>query len=280
MATKAKQNRKKADILDQATGKGDREKLIDHIRQNPTLYGACAAFVLLCVVATSLYRVRGDTGRREEMTEFARAVASEEPATRMAELEAVVGAAAGATTARGLYMLGEAAYEAKEYDKARETFERLRQEYPESSSVPDAVEGLGNIADNADDYAGAIAAYTEILEKWPNSVAARRQQLNIGRCHEELEQFAKAIAAYQAQLERVADSVFNTEAEAALDRLRESHPDLFPEEEPEITIVQPGDEVPTEAPVEEAAEAPAEEAAATPAEEAAATPAEEASAAQ
>ncbi|NIA14167.1 MAG: tetratricopeptide repeat protein [Nitrospiraceae bacterium] len=266
MATKAKQNRKKADVLDHPRDMGDWGKLIDQVKENPVLYGACAAFVVLCIVATVLYRMRGETGRREEMTEFARAVGSEEPGTRVAELEAISGGKS-ASGVRALYMLGEAAYEAKEYDKAKEAFERLRQEFPEAPSVPDAVEGLGSIAENADDYAGAIAAYTEILEKWPNSVAARRQQINIGRCYEELEQFGEAVAAYQAQLERVADSVFNAQAETALDRLRESHPDLFPEEEAEIELVEPGAEAPVETPAEAPAEASAEEAAEASAEE-------------
>ncbi|MCX5758697.1 MAG: tetratricopeptide repeat protein, partial [Candidatus Hydrogenedentes bacterium] len=178
MATRVK--KKAPDILEEAK-KTDWVKLVEQVRKYPVLYGAGAAFVLLCIIAGSLYRSNVRATHESAIGQFARAMENEDPGVRAAALEnAAKGKGEAASLA--LYMQGEAAFEAKQFDKAREAYERLRKEYPDSAKVPDAVEGLGNLAENDSQYDKALASYQEIVEKWPSTFVARRQELSIGRC--------------------------------------------------------------------------------------------------
>lgn len=227
MATKAKPTKKRtADILDRTVAKNDWEKLVDQVRENPVMYGAGAAFVLLAVLAGVIFRVSGTAKARSQMTQLTRAVTTEDPALRVTEMEPLA-EGKGEMSAEALYLLGEAAFEAKDYGQAREAFERLRQEFPESDFIANAVEGLGHVSENAERYEEALTAYKEIIEKWPQSFARRRQDLNIARCYERLDNLAEAVAAYQAHVDQFPGSSFEGEAKAALDRLRRTHPELF-----------------------------------------------------
>lgn len=230
MATKIKAKKKAPDILDVQAQKGDIAKLTEQVKESPVLYATVAGFILVCIVAGIVYRVGSESSTRSGMTRFAQAIETDDPALRATELEPLA-AGKGHLAAEALYMIGEAAFEAKQFDKAKESFERLRSEFPDSSLVPNAVEGLGGIAENAGQYDQAIAHYKEIVEKWPNSFARRRQQLNIGRCEEAAKDLKEAVKAYQAQVDEFPESSFEKDAKLALDRLRMTNPDLFPKEE-------------------------------------------------
>jgi tetratricopeptide (TPR) repeat protein len=285
VATRVK--KKAPDILDEVK-KSDWVKFIEQVSNNPILYGAGAAFVLLCVIAGSLYRTNVRATHNSAVSQFARAMENEDAGVRAADLDNAA-KGKGEVAALALYMEGEAAFEAKQYDKAREAFERLRKEYPDSANVPDAVEGLGNLAENDTQYDKALASYQEIVEKWPATFAARRQELNIGRCQEHLGKLTEAVAAYQAQVDRFPGSELEKQAKEALGRLRKSNPDLFPKEEekpaesqpaatPSATPEKPAEPAPAEKPAEVTPQAqPAEQA---PAEKPAETPAEPAPAQQ
>ena len=232
MATKAKPTKKRtADILDETAAKNDWEKLVEQVRENPVLYGAGAAFVWVAVVAGLIFRVSGTAKARSQITQLARAVTTEDPALRVMELEPLA-KVKGEMGAEALYLLGEAAFEARDYGQAREAFERLRQEFPESDFIANAVEGLGQVSENAERYEDALTSYKEIVEKWPQSFARRRQDLNIARCYERLDNLAEAVAAYQAHLDQFPGSSFEGEAKGALDRLRRTNPELFEQEGP------------------------------------------------
>jgi len=254
VATKIKSKKKVPDILDVPVHKGDVEKFIEQLKKNPVLYSAVAGFILVSIVAGIVYRLGSESSSQAAMTKFARAVETEDPSLRATELETLA-KGKGSMAAEALYMMGEAAFEAKEYDKAKETFERLRKEFVDSPLVPDAVEGLGAIAENAGQYDQAIASYKEVIEKWPSSFAKQRQQLNIARCQEAAGNLEDAVQAYKAQVDGFPGSTSEKEATAALDRLRTSNPDLFPKEEP------PQEAKPTEgAATQEVSPAPALEA--------------------
>ncbi len=254
MATRVK--KKAPDILEEAK-KTDWMKLIEQVRKNPVLYGAGAAFVLLCVIAGSLYHSNVRATHDSAMAQFARAMENEDSSVRAAELENAA-KGKGAVASLALYMQGEAAFEAKQYIKAREAYERLRKEYPDSANVPDAVEGLGNLAENDDQYDKALGSYQEIVEKWSNTFAARRQQLNIGRCQEHLGKLKEAVGAYQAQVERFPGSEVEKQSKEALDRLRKSNPDLFPKEEEKPAEAAPQAQSAEQAPAEKSPETPAQ----------------------
>ena len=228
MATKVKK-KKGPDILDAPVVKGDWEKLVTQVKANPMLYGACAGFVILCVFVALIYRSTTSTSSRTELTQLARALQNENPGLRETELEPLA-KGKDAVSAEAIYLSGESAYEAKQFDKAKEAFDRVRKDFASSPYVADAVEGLGCMAENQGQYQEALGFYNEIIQKWPNSFTRRRQKLNIGRCQERLNGFPEAIAAYQAQAEDFPGSSFETEAKAALDRIKKGHPDLFPKD--------------------------------------------------
>jgi len=252
VATKIKTNKKKApDILDTPVRNTDIEKFITKFKENPVLYCAAAGVVVVCIIAGFAFRTVSQSSSKAAMTKFAQAVETEDPALRATELEST---AKGPVAAEAVYMMGEAAFEAKDYDKAKAAFERVRKEFVSSPYVPDAVEGLGAIAENAGQFDQAIASYKEIVEKWPASFAKRRQQMNIARCQEAAGNLKDAIATYKAQAEEFPGSSLEKDAKAALDRLKASNPDLFPKEE-----TKPADDAaktPDAKPADDAAKAP------------------------
>ena len=250
MATKAKAAKKTPDILTLNEAKNDWQRLAEHIREYPALYAAGALFVVVCLVAGLVYRVNTAKKSVNATTQFAKAVATEDAALRATEMEQL--AQKGPLAADALYLAGEAAYQAKDYAKARENFQRVRGEFPTSKFTPDAVEGLGYIAENEGDLDAALAAYKEIIEKWPASVTRRRQEINIGRVQERKGNFKEAVEAYKAHLELYPESSFKNEADQALAKLEQSHPELFPQAEAEAAAAAPAPA--TEAP---AAAAPA-----------------------
>ena len=257
--------------FDENAVKSDWEKLLDQIKEKPLLYGACAAFLVLCVFAGLAYRFGGEAKVRNAADQYLRALDNEDSKLRSAELEKLT-EQKGPLAVQELYMAGESAIDAKEYAKAKEIFERLRQEYPDSPFTPDAVDGLGFLAENEGQYDAALAIYTEIVTKWPNSLSMRRQNLNIGRCQERLGKLDAAIVAYKAQVDAFPNSGSEVTAKAELERLRRTNPELFPVETPPAETPAEGT---AEAPAETPAEAPAVEApAAVPAVEVPAAPVE------
>lgn len=265
MATKIKSNKKKApDILDTPARSNDVDKFVRKFKENPVMYVAAAGFVVVCIIAGFAFRTFSQSSAKSAMTKLAQAMETEDPALRATELES---AAKGPVAAEAIYMMGEAAFDAKEYDKAKAAFERVRKEFSNAPFVPDAVEGLGAIAENAGQFDQAIASYKEIIEKWPTSFAKRRQQMNIARCQEAAGNLKDAIAAYKAQVQEFPGSSLEKDANTALDRLRASNPDLFPKEEPK-PAEDAAKAAPDAAPADDAAkpaEKPAEEKPAEPA---------------
>ncbi len=266
MATKIKAKKKTPDILDVPSHKGDIQKFIEKFQENTMLYSAVAGFILVCVIAGIVYRGTSAASATKAMTKLAQAATTEDPALRATELEPVA-KGSSPVSAEAVYLMGEAAFEAKQYDKAKEAFERVRSQFATSQFVPDAVEGLGAIAENSAQYDQAIASYKEIIEKWPTSFTRRRQQLNIARCQEAAGNLKDAVAAYEAQASEFPGSSLEKDAKAALDKLRVSHPDLFPkteepalekkssEEKPETPASNTADSAQAPAPAPAAAEA-------------------------
>lgn len=227
------------------------------ILEKPWHYGIGLAVIVLALLFSIGYQQHTAKAKRDLYTRYARALEAGEPAEQARQLEAA--AAKGSASPEVLYMLGETALKAGEYDKATAAFERLRQEFSGDKHVPDAVEAIGFIAQENEDYDGALKAYTEIVEKWPQSFAARRQPLNIARVREAQGELADAVQAYEDQTYQFPGSSVAQESEAALARLRDSHPDLFaqetPKTPPETPAAPASDETPAAA-SDEAAAAP------------------------
>ena len=209
--------------------KADLTAFVDHVRDNPVLYVAAVAFLIVCVIVGVAYRAYRAEAEQAGATAYARALDTEVPAARVDAL-AEFSAGPDWLEAESLYMAGEAAFDVGDLDKAKTLFEQLRAEHPDYEFTPDAVEAMGFIAEENGDHAAAIAHYEEIGQVWPDAFAARRQPMNIGRANEATENYEAAVAAYREQLDIFPGSNVATRAQQALDRLRETHPALFPEE--------------------------------------------------
>jgi tetratricopeptide (TPR) repeat protein len=190
------------------------------------MWAAAIGFIIVCALAGVFYRMQSARAELNATTELARALKAEEPADRVAALAPLTDKKS-AVTAEALYLRGEIAIEANDFDAAKASFEKLRAEYPEFSFTPDAVEGLGFLAEENEDYDAAIQHYQDLTASWPESYAARRQPFNIARTQERAGRIEDAIASYRDQLEVFPGSNIASRAQQALDRLRADHPDLF-----------------------------------------------------
>lgn len=217
-----------AQVLDGEEKKGDFEALLDSVQENPLLYGAFVAFILVCGLAGVVYRVHARDVEREVATEYLHALDAETPAEQAEALEALATGKSG-LAAEALYMQGEAAYRADDREGAAAAFKRLRETFPDSPFTPDAVEGLGAIEEDRNSFDEALARYREVLDTWPGSFTAKRQPFNIGRCQERAGNHAEAVEAFRDQLDLFPGSTVAGHAQHKLDRLRVSHPGLFPE---------------------------------------------------
>jgi tetratricopeptide (TPR) repeat protein len=243
----------------------DWQQALDYIKENPKTVLAGIAFVAVCAVLGAVYSLNASVKDRHAMTEYADALDEEEPAVRVEALQAVA-AAGNRWSVEALYLAGEAAIEAKSYDKARELLQKVVTEHADSPFAPQAAEGLAFLDENDGKLEEALAAYTKIFETWDDTFTGRRQPTNMARLQEELGKLPEAIASYKKQVEIFPDSSLSASAEQALARLKSEHADLFPEEVPAAEA--PAAEAPAaeasaaEAPAVEApaAEAPAAEA--------------------
>lgn len=198
----------------------------DHMKENPFLYLGGLAFVVAVSLVAGLYQASEIDNAKGEATALVRALAEEEPAARAAALESLAseGTVLGAAA---LYLHGEEAIKARDFDTARTSFERLRMEHPNYEFTPDAVEGLGYMEEEEHRYEAALNFYQEVMDKWAGSFAARRQPFNLGHCQERLERFEDAISSYQMQIQTFPGSAVYTRAQRALARLRKAHGEFF-----------------------------------------------------
>ena len=237
MATKAKSFKKTPDILDEVQ-KGDFTDLLKHVSGYPLWYGAAAVFVIVCVAAGMYVRSIQSDIKAEQVSALAKALQTEDAKARASEL-ALLADGKKDVSAQALYLMGQSYVEANEYANAKEAFERFRNEYPASEYLPDVVEGLGLIAEQNKDYTAAIGFYKEIVDKWPSSLARRRQYINLGRAEELSGNLPNAVKQYQAQLEQYPENP--QQAQAAIDRLKSSHPELFPKPEASAEAAAPAE---------------------------------------
>lgn len=210
----------------------DLQRLQAYIIENPKQVAAIVVVVILAVLAGLGFRAYSQSSKRTVMTEYAAAQLVKEPAERLRALGAVLDSGAGSWTAEVLYMMAETAVEAKEYDKARDLFNRVRSEFPQTEFTSRAVFGLAFLDENAGKNEEALKGYQELRDKWATSLEAKRAPLSMGRVYESLGQLDKAVAAYTDQGKVFAGSAAAQQAEMNLARLKSEHPELFPKEAP------------------------------------------------
>lgn len=205
--------------------------LYNLIQEKPWHAAITVAFIILCLFAGLMYRSQAQMRAQHSAAQLMAALEKTEPEEQVQALESLIESGTP-LLAEALYRLGEAAYQAQDYARAKHAFERVRDEFPKSPFAPDAVEGLGFLFESQDppDYESARAAYEKIMNDWPDSFAATRQFLNFGRCHERLGNYNDAIAAYRSQIAVAPNLSAATHAQEALNRLRLEKPELFAEE--------------------------------------------------
>jgi len=207
----------------------DWQKALAHLEENYKLYIAGVAFILVCVAIGALIRISMVMKEHDVMTRYAEAALVEDPAERLEKYQALVNDA-GRWTPEVLYRLGETAIEAGSHETAKEAFERIIASHGASEYAVNATDGLAFLAWNAGDLDEALAGFERLTAQWPNEFVARRKYYDIGQVQEERGDLEAAIAAYRRQGEVFPESSAAQRADQALERLRNDHPDLFPED--------------------------------------------------
>lgn len=235
MAEKKSKARKLAvtDVGATRTERDTLQRLTAHVVENPVLYAAATGFVALCLLIGLFYKVSANVNDRKVMTQYAKALQDDDPQKQSTDLAAVT-EKKSRWTPEALYMLAETAIRVGDYEKAEQAFKRVRDEFSTSEYAPRAVEALAFLAENKGNLEAALAGYKEVIEKWPNSFIGRCQPLNIARIQENMGNLQAAAESYQSQVDMFPKSHVASNAEAALDRLRTSHPELFPKKEAEV----------------------------------------------
>lgn len=217
----------------------DWQRALAHIEDNYKLYIAGAVFVLVCMAIGVLIRLSIMMKEEALMTRYADAALTEDPIERLEKYEALADNA-GRWTPEVLYRMGETAIEAGRHDVARTAFLQLLASHANSDYVLHATDGLAFLEWNEGNLDEALAGLEQIVAQWPNEFIARRKHYDIGQIQEERGAIEAAISAYRRQTEVFPDSAVAQRAQQALDRLRETHPDLF-DDEPDMDVEGPVD---------------------------------------
>jgi tetratricopeptide (TPR) repeat protein len=271
------------DILEaekEQTPKTDLMRLMMHAQDHPMWYVGGVLFVVFCVVAGLLIRESRKEADKRITSSYVEASIETDPAARLTKLEAAA-KDAGEWTPEVTYVMGETAIQAQQYDKAKAAFETVRDKFAKSDFADRAVSGLAFLEENAGNLDGAIKTYEQLAKDYPTGFATKLAPYEIGRLQEEQGRLPEAIKAYQQQKEVFPESGVAAKADQALTRLKQAHPELFPEEKKAEEAVPAAAVAPaaTPAPAEQTAApvaAPAAEATPAPAEAPAAAPAAEA----
>lgn len=216
----------------ESQAKAEWQQALAYVKENPRQVAGGAVFLLVCIVAGGFYSLWGMITDREKTTEYAAALAEEDPGIRASELRNVA-LEDTRWRAEALYLSGEASIEAKAYEEARTAFKQVVSEYGKTEYAAPAAEGLAFLDENNGNLKDALAGYKGVFETYSDTFIARRQPYNIARVQEALDQLPEAIENYKLQSERFPESSVAALSDQALARLKSDHPDLFPEDENE-----------------------------------------------
>jgi predicted negative regulator of RcsB-dependent stress response len=232
MATTATTKKSAAATLPLETqAMGELQRFWMHLQENLLVYLVILLVAALAAVLGAAYNLSSRAAEKQVMTAYAEAMQEEDAARRAAALEPLA-QGRGRWALEAAYMLGETAIELGDYKKAQAAFTRIMDQAIDSEYAPGARQGLAFIAEATGDFQNALDGYEEIVRRWPDSFLAHIQHLNIGRMREALGDFAGAKAAYERQVQEFEGSRTASKAQAALDRLKESHPELFTADSP------------------------------------------------
>lgn len=206
------------------------QRALEYVQDNPRTVVLAVLFLIVCAAIGGVYTLYSIASDREVMTEYAEVIAEEDPDIRASALKQVADRGSR-WSVEALYLAGEASIEAGQFGEAREIFDRLLREHPDSRFAAPAAEGLAFLDENDGDLEAALEGYQRVFSEHGDTFIGRRQPLNIARVYEALEQFPEAVEYYDRQVAVFPESSVAAQAEQALGRLQPAHPELFPEEE-------------------------------------------------
>lgn len=260
MATTSRRKKKPAYFPEEHEHKDWLNELQDHVTENLWQYVIGVGVVAVAALIGGVYNAHTRSVDERSATAYAEAMQKEDEEVRLEALAAAQ-ELKGTARPRILYMLGETAFDLGEYDRAKEAFTLLQQDYPDHELTPRGIEGLGFLALAQEDYDAAAAHFEEVRTKWPTSPEALRQSLNLGRVNEARKDFEAAAASYEEQQTVFPESAAAEQAQTALARIEQSHPEAFG-----LPAPAPPEPIADAAAAEEAAAAQPEVSEATPAE--------------
>ena len=107
--------------------------------------------------------------------------------------------------------LSRAYYQAERPDQAKQTTEKLIQEFPTSPLIGEANYRLAEFEYDAGNYESAIQSYVEVVDKFTDSQFAPHAMYGIGWSHLQLNQFAESIETFSKLIEVFPTSALATE---------------------------------------------------------------------
>lgn len=202
--------------------------LAQSVQKQPWVYAGAIAFILIMFVAGLVINLSRSESKRAADTALAQALDAEEPGIRAAAL-IDVSKNYDAIADEALAMAAESYYSAGSVAEAESAFSKVRSDFPQSTFFGQATEGLGYIAEDKGNYDEALAYYEEARQSTDGFIA-KRQLYNIGRVKESKGDFTGAVAAFDEQQTAFPGSSSALNAGAAATRIRNAHPDLFPDD--------------------------------------------------
>lgn len=130
--------------------------------------------------------------------------------------------------AKALLRSATAYFDAGNFPKAGEQFDRFLRTYAESSYVPQAVFGVAASLDAQGKGAEAIAKYNDFLKSYGSDPASERARLALARLYEQNNQASQAFEILSKSANPQAGQMASPEVQQRLSELLTKHPSLMP----------------------------------------------------
>ncbi|MGI6138327.1 MAG: tetratricopeptide repeat protein [Candidatus Hydrogenedentes bacterium] len=231
MARPRKKGVSQSSLLIPEEPKTEWQKLLVHLRANIKYYGAALVFILICAAVAALIQINSVVKDQHVMTAYAAAMQEEELPLRLEKLDDIDLNHAGRWAAEILYMKGETALETNNWDLAGTALEEVYTEYKGNEFAAQAADGLAFLALEQNRLDDALTYYQDMVSQWPDDFTARRAYFKMGELLEKMDRTEEAVTMYRKQTAVFPESSVAQKSEAALERLRTSHPDFFADEE-------------------------------------------------
>lgn len=229
MARRKKKNVNPDYLVAPEEPKTEWQKFLVHLEENIKLYVAGVLFIILCLAIGGLIKMNSTVKDKETTTRMAEIALVEDAGKRLEAYQEFSGKA-GRWSAEALYLQGETALELGDLAAAKEAFNAVLKDHGKSDFAASALDGIAFSLSEEGQLEEALATYEKLHEQWPSAFVSRRSFLAKGEILEKLDRPADAVAAYQRQRDLFPESSSAGEAEQAMEKVLERHPELVPED--------------------------------------------------